>query len=297
MKRRQFITKSSLATAGVAIAASPLLSNNLFAGEVGKIDQIGFQVYTVRNQVKENLRDTLKQLSKSGYDYAEVYGLFGDSVMGHPVQDIKKEFKRAGIALRSAHCNTGAGNKRKGTFVNNWQMGVDVAAELGIQHTVCPHLGGNERKTIDDYKRTAELLNKCGETSKKSGIQMGYHNHAFEFETLEGQIPFDVLAKEMDPDLVKFELDIYWAVKAKLDPIELFKTHAGRINQWHVKDMSKRDEAMAEVGMGRIDWAAVFAQAKLSGMEGFFVEQDRDWTNSDIESLKTSAAFLKQLVY
>jgi sugar phosphate isomerase/epimerase len=297
MKRRQFITKSSLATAGIAIASTPLLNKNLFVGELTKVGKIGFQVYTVRNQVRKNLPDTLMQLSRAGYDYAEVYGLFADSVMGHPVKDIKKEFKRAGIKLRSAHCSTGAGNKNKGTFSNEWQMGVDVASELGIKHTVCPHLGVNERKTIDDYKRTAELLNKAGEISKKSGIQMGYHNHAFEFEPLEGQIPFDVLAKEMDPDLVKFELDIYWAVKAKMDPIKLFETHAGRINQWHVKDMKKSDEGMAEVGMGRIDWANIFTKAKLSGMKGFFVEQDRDWTKSDIESLKTSATFLHQLEY
>jgi sugar phosphate isomerase/epimerase len=297
MKRRQFITKSSLATAGIAIASTPLLSNNLFAANAAKIDKIGFQVYTVRNQVRENLTDTLKQLSKAGYDYAEVYGLFGDSVMGHPVKDIKKEFKRAGIELRSAHCNTGTGSKNKGTFSNEWQMGVDVAAELGITHTVCPHLGANERKTIDDYKKVAELMNKAGEISKKSGIQMGYHNHAFEFETLEGQIPFDVLAKEMDADLVKFELDIYWAVKAKMDPIKLFETHAGRINQWHVKDMSKVNEGMAEVGMGRIDWANLFTKAKQSGLTGFFVEQDRDWATSDVESLKTSASFLNELEY
>ena len=297
MKRRQFITKSSMATAGIAIASTPFLNNNLVAGSSAKVGKIGFQVYTVRNQVKENLRDTLKQLSKAGYDYAEVYGLFADKVMGHPVQTVKKEFKRAGIELRSAHCNTGAGSKNKGTFSNEWQMGVDVAAELGITHTVCPHIGTNERKTIDDYKKVAELLNKAGELSKKSGIQMGYHNHAFEFETLEGQIPFDVLAKEMDPDLVKFELDIYWAVKAKMDPIKLFETHTGRINQWHVKDMNKADESMAEVGMGRIDWATLFTKVKLSGMTGFFVEQDRDWTTSDVESLKTSASFLNNLEY
>ena len=97
MKRRQFITKSSLATLGISIVSSPFLKSNLFANEIAKIDEIGFQVYTVRNQVRKNLRETLKQLSKAGYDHAEVYGLFGDSVMGHPVKDIKKEFKRAGM--------------------------------------------------------------------------------------------------------------------------------------------------------------------------------------------------------
>jgi len=296
MKRRTFLTKSSLATLGLSLA--PYTGTNLLTDKSSKLGEIGFQVYTVRNQVRKNLSNTLKELSKTGYEYAEVYGLFADSVMGHPVKDIKREFKSAGIEIRSAHCSTGAGTKNKGTFANEWQMGVDVATELGIKHMVCPYLGATERKTIDGFKRTAELLNKSGEICKKSGIQLGYHNHAFEFESLEGQIPFDILTNETDADLVKIELDIYWAVKAGQDPIQLFEKHSGRINQWHVKEMVIGGKGeMTEVGNGRIDWANIFSQAKLSGMKNFYVEQDSNWTTTDVESLKTSFSYLKKLEY
>ncbi len=295
MKRRHFIAQTSLATVGLA-ASSGLLGKELLSSPDAKLDQLGFQVYTVRNQVKDNLEPTLEKLAKFGYDYAELYGLADGKVMGHPVKYVRKAFDDVGIEIRSTHCGTGQGAKQSGSMSYEWQKGVDAASELGAKHAVCAYLVANERKTLDDYKKVADLLNKCGETTSKSGMQMGYHNHAFEYETLEGQMPMDILTGETDQNLVKIELDLYWLVKAKRDPIEEFKKLAGRVNLWHVKDMEKgAKEGMAEVGKGRIDWKNIFANAGLSGMTGFFVEQDGNWAKSDIESLGTSSKYLKKL--
>src|SRR5699024_53353 len=107
------------------------------------------------------------------------------------------------------------------------------------------------------------------------GIQFCYHNHAFEFEELEGQVPYDILLKETDEDLVKMEMDIYWVTRANYDPITLIKENPGRFPLWHVKDMDHSEEkSFTEVGNGVIEWPEVFAHAKESGLKHFFVEQD-----------------------
>lgn len=76
---------------------------------------------------------------------------------------------------------------------------------------------------MDDYRKVAELLNKCGEPSKKACIWLCYHNHDFEFEVLDGKLHFDVLMVETDKELVHSEQNLYWAVKAGQKPTELFQ--------------------------------------------------------------------------
>jgi sugar phosphate isomerase/epimerase len=132
-----------------------------------------------------------------------------------------------------------------------------------------------ERTSIAAYKKIAADLNKAGAICKKAGIQLCYHNHDFEFQELEGQIPFDILANETDPGLVKFELDLFWVSKAGKDPIDLFKQYKGRVALWHVKDMDNTpNKNFTEVGSGVIDYARIFKHAKTAGMKHFFVEQD-----------------------
>jgi sugar phosphate isomerase/epimerase len=140
---------------------------------------------------------------------------------------------------------------------------------------VIAYLVENDRKTIDDYKKHAATFNTAAEKCKKAGIQFAYHNHDFEFIDMNGQTGYEVLMKETDKSLVKFEMDIYWVAKANHDPIELFKKHSNRFPLWHVKDMDKTEKrSFTEVGNGVIDYKKIFENAKKSGMQHFFVEQD-----------------------
>ena len=152
----------------------------------------------------------------------------------------------------------------------------------------------NERKTIDDYKKIAENLNKAGEKCKKAGIQFCYHNHDFEFQALDGTIPFDILMGQTDKDLVKAELDLFWVQKAGFNPVELFDKYPGRGVLWHVKDMDKTEKkSFTEVGNGVIDFNAIFKNAKKSGMEHFFVEQDV-CPGKPVDSITQSIAYVKK---
>ena len=200
-----------------------------------------------------------------------------------------------GLTAPSGHYMYGNfGNKKiPGTVLSGWDKAVEDAAALGQQYMVIAYLMPEERGDIDNYKRTAEGLTKAAEICKKSGIQLCYHNHDFEFEAQNGILPFDILTKETSADLVKIELDLYWASKAGQDPVSLFKKNKGRIALWHVKDMDNTPKKnFTEVGSGVIDFTTIFKNAKTSGMKHFFVEQD-ECPGSPFDSIAKSIGYIK----
>ena len=293
MKRRDFLQKSALTSAGL-LATGSLFSQPFFEG---KIKNFGFQVYTVRDVIKKDMAGTLKTLKKAGYDYAEFFDFTDGKLLGMPVKEAKAIIDASKIKLKSIHVPTGAqAHTVPGTMVNNWQKAVDDAAELGAEYLVCAYLDSAERQTIDQYKKVSELFNRSAEICKKSGIKFAYHNHAFEFKEIDGQVPYDVLLKETDADLVKMELDMYWVRYADQNPMKLIQKNMGRFPLWHVKDMSMDDDRkMKEVGAGRIDWKQLFAYDKDAGLEYFFVEQDSNWAENSVQSLVTSIKHLKKI--
>ncbi len=294
MDRRKFLTNSALATAGLAA------SNKLMAGAFDdRVKNFGFQAYTVRDVIYKDMPGTLKRLRKAGYDYMEGFDFGNGKLLGKPVAEAKKIIEKSKIDLKSIHVMTGAAAPNmKGTMINEWQMAVDQAAELGAKYIVCAYLMDFERKSIDQYKELSELFVKCGEVAQKSGLQFCYHNHEFEFMELDGQIPMDVILSNTDAFNVKLELDIYWVRFADVNPIKFFNANRGRIPLWHVKDLSLDEgRPMTEVGNGVIDWKQIFRHQNDSGMQNFFIEQDRNFAVDSVSSLETSIDYLKKMSY
>jgi sugar phosphate isomerase/epimerase len=180
-------------------------------------------------------------------------------------------------------------------FDKDGQQTIDAALTVGHKYIVIPHLDESIRKSLDDYKLVAERVNKAALLCKKNNIKLAYHNHDFEFTKLEGNTcGYDILLNECDKDLVDLEMDLFWVVTAGFDPIELFKKHPGRFKMWHVKDMDKSDpKKQTEVGSGSINFKQIFANAKLSGLEYFFVEQENLPVPGD-EKIKKSIQYLKK---
>jgi sugar phosphate isomerase/epimerase len=125
-------------------------------------------------------------------------------------------------------------------------------------------------------------------------VQLAYHNHDFEFADLNGERGYDVLLNNTDKNLVKMEMDLYWVVRAGYDPVELFKKHPGRFHLWHVKDMNKADKTKnTEVGNGTVDFKTIFANAKLSGVKHYMVEQENSYEPDIFTSIKASCSYTK----
>jgi len=143
--------------------------------------------------------------------------------------------------------------------------------------------------------KLADEFNKIGELCKASGLTFGYHNHAFEFEVVNGRKPYDILLNYTEAELVTMELDTYWMVYGKNDPIEYFNNYPGRFKLWHVKDMdetSKREST--EIGSGIIDFEKLFQAKETAGLEYYFVEQE-EFKMDIVDSITQSFNYLNSL--
>jgi sugar phosphate isomerase/epimerase len=285
--RRGFLRSSAAGLTAVAAAERP---GSLLANPYGK--PVGLQLFTLRDQLQQDMMGTLKAVSAIGIKEAEIYDLYGKSAA-----EFSRILKDDGLTAPSGHYMT---RHLKG----NWETAIENAHTIGMKYMVNAILDPDERKTFDDWKRLADLFNKAGAATQKAGIQYCYHNHNFEFQKFNGTVVYDYLLKTLDPKLVKFEMDCFWVTHAGQDPVALFKKYPGRFPLLHVKDMKdhppatqEKDDKMgmfAPVGHGTIDWKRIFAAAPIAGMTHYFIEQD--WCEQPpLEAVKMSYTYLHGL--
>lgn len=231
-----------------------------------------------------------------GYREVENAGYFEGKYYNMPLKEFRKVLDDNGLKMRSGHTQTGAKDpNQKRTMINQWEAACEDAANIGQQYLVLAYIHDFERKSLDDYQRMIELLNKCAVTAKSYGLSMLYHNHDFEFMPIDGTVPYDMILAQTDRKLVNFELDLYWVKYAGKDCLEYFRQHSGRFPLWHVKDMDKTNERyFAEVGQGVIDWQPIFEAQEAAGLKQFYVEQDFCKNHLPLESVKISIDYLKK---
>lgn len=292
MDRRNFLNLG----AG-ALLTSLIVKSNTSISLPKKVKDIGIQVYTLRDLMAKDLVGTLKKVAEIGYKNIELFGYGEGKYFGKSIAEMRKITDDLGLKVVSAHYLTGQGSNAWGTPVNQWEKAVEDAVKMGQKYMTVAFLLPDERKSLNDYNKVADILNKAGEITSKYGITMAYHNHDFEFIPVEGKVPMDVLLKNTQADLVKFELDIYWIKKAGLDPIQFFKQNKGRVPLWHVKDMEKDSGDFAPVGDGVIDWMAIFKEEKTAGLTHFFVEQDNHKYGTPLENIEKSLKWLRSFDY
>lgn len=288
--RRTFVKSTSLLTAAAVISPSMLSP---------KKKSIGVQLYTVRDAMHKDPAGTLEKVARIGYNAVEAATYTGtQDFYGLSPKAFAGLLKQNGLVMPGSHYRLGEEKERgkdvQGTMLHGWDKAVSDAKEAGAAYMVCAYLSERERGGPDRYRYVAEQLNKAGEVCKKAGLQLCYHNHDFEFIKQGDQLPYDILLNETDKDLVKMEMDLYWATKAGHDPIAIIEQHPGRFPLWHVKDMDNTPKKyFTEVGSGVIDFKPIFAKAKKAGMQYFFVEQDVT-PGSPFDSIAKSFEYLKR---
>ena len=285
--RRVFLghVSAQLAAAGLVKAAQ------------GKsIERLGVQLYTVRDLMAKDFDGTLGRVAELGYKEVEFAGYFKRSP-----PDVKAALARHGLSSPATHVDYAS-------LGDAFPKIVEASATIGHRYIVNPWIDEDMRKQPDVWKSIAATFNRAGEVSKKAGIQFAYHNHHFEFVPAGGTLPYDVLLKECDPELVKMELDLCWITVAQQDPLTYFKRYPGRFPLVHVKGLKKLpsgpapapfDQAIpniTDVGSGDIiDWKRVFAQSEQAGIKHYFVEHDQP--ASPFDSLRASARYLSRLQF
>jgi len=272
MNRRTF-----LETAGTLTAASLLSSRVGWAAGDHKIDRIGVQLYTVRDLMKDDFDGTIAKVAGIGYKEVEFAGYFGRTG-----QQVRAVLDKNGLSAPSTHVQY---DELDGKFPSV----IETSKAIGLEYIICPWIPEDLRKSPDVWRKAAEKFNRCGEQSKKAGIQFGYHNHWFEFLPVNGKLPYDELLKECDANLVKMEMDLCWITVAGGDPIKYFEKYPGRFPLVHAKDMKKLPKIstaggqdfgdslkdMTSVGDGIIDWKRIFSYSETAGIKHYIVEHDK----------------------
>lgn len=282
LTRRSFISRSAAALAGAAALTPGIVRGEYDTAAKGKTT-IGFQSWIVRDLIEKDFVDTLKTMSHLGYNSIEMcsppwYAKSGFGALEKlKATELKKIINDHGFSCISCHYGFTELNE-------HGQERIAYAKELGLEQMILASFGLPKTASLSDWKRVANELNKLGEQSKKSGIQMGFHNHHTEFEKLEGELIYDVLLKEFDPSLVKLQFQVAVFDKG-YKAADYFRKHPGRFISAHLYDWSGTGEEMVPLGTGKVDWKEFFAAAKVGGVKNYFVEMK--------DGLKESADFLK----
>ncbi len=316
MDRRQFV----LSTA--AAGAAGLLQVTRPATDV-PIRNIGVQLFSVPKLLEKDFRAGIAMLSKIGYREVELYGPFtfsapeaiaswnavtpqlgfsGSGFFGLSAKDVRATLDEHRITAPSTHTDLVTLQKHMGALG-------DAGHTIGFKYVGLPAIPDALRKTLDDYKKMADEFNRIGADARTHGLKFAYHNHGYGLHEMEGRIPLDVLLERTDPDLVFFEMDVFWTAAGGANPVELLKQHPGRYHLMHVKDMKEKKQFsgdggtsnqwielfpyMTTAGDGVMDVKAIVAQGQKSGVKHFFVEQDMV-ANPDV-ALKRSFDFLHAL--
>jgi sugar phosphate isomerase/epimerase len=288
-----------------------LLSGKGYASlfEKNALHPIGLQLYTLGGTIDLDVQKKKKKVADIGYKDVESAFSIKGGYYGMTPKEFAKLTKDLGLSWVSHHVigtpfkippggfkvPAGMDTTRLHQLRNmppmknlrdNYQQVIDEVAEGGLNYLVCASI---PLTTTADINQAVEILSKAGEAAKKAGITMCYHNHTHEFEIVDGKIPYDQLL-EINPDILKMELDLGWATAAGMDPVEMFKKNPGRYPLWHVKDIVMAEKMPTEIGNGGVDFKRIFAASKESGMQYFFVEQDG--ASHPVESITISYTYL-----
>jgi len=286
INRRQFIGKSALGI-GSALLATQVPMNLVAApGSKALKNPLGFQVWTVKDQLIKDFAGTLKMMAGLGYQTVEMCSPPGyessgfKPLMSMKAKEMRKIVEDAGLVLESTHY--GFGELR-----DNLSERIDFALESGQKQMICSSFWLPKDAKMSDWMKAVDELNEIGAKSKKAGVQMGYHNHHMEFEKIDGKLIYDALMDHFEPDSVKMQFQVA-VISIGYKAADYFNKYPGRFISAHLADWSAAENKQVPIGKGVVDWAALFAAADKCGVKNYFVEMDP-------ETFKESATYIHQL--
>lgn len=291
--RRNFI---KITASALAVGASGLALPNFSFGLTGQdIPSPGVQLFTFFNVIDNDVQGTLKRTSEIGVKNIEsAFSKKGD-YYGMPAKDFSALLKNLDMTWRSHHVfgapiKLPAGMPAMKNLKENLNEILDDAVAGGLNYLVAAHLPIG---TKDEIKTSLDILNRCAPACRHAGIQLIYHNEPADFKNIDGTVPYELFLTQTDPDALKFELDIAWAIKAGQDPLKLFGRYPGRFPLWHMKDLDSTLNKVLPIGDGVLDYRKYFQNAKASGLKYYFIEHEA--APDPFTSIASSIADIKKI--
>jgi sugar phosphate isomerase/epimerase len=304
--RREFLSRAVAATSFVALGS--LVARRAPAYPLGL--NPGLQLWSVKDALAADQAGTLRKIGAMGYREVELYELPASST------EFKKQCDDAGLTIVGGHFYLQSLKDRRT---------IDAALHLGMHYiiVVFPTLRSirdrdisnmtvrelmplYEKITADDYRWNAEQFNRHGAEVKRDGLQLGYHTHAVDLKTFGERSAFEILIDSTEPDCVVFEMDCGHVIHAGADPIPYLRKYPKRIQLLHLKDLkpgysisasidTEEKDTNAELGVGVIDWKALFQVAARGNIKHYFVEHEGTMVHPPLESVANSLTYLKTL--
>ena len=245
------------------------------------LESIGLQLYTVRRAMAQDLEGTIAAIADAGVTELEFAGYYErDALWWNSL------LSRHGLTAPATHIALPSND-------SGWAPHFERANAMGHRYVIVPS-SSTQFRNPDGWKRLSDRLNSAGQLASNAGLRMGYHNHDYELTGEVGQRGLDILLANTSADLVDFELDIYWAVKAGTDPLTLLREHPTRFACCHVKDAGPPPErAMMDVGEGTIDFKTLIEFGRQNALKHWFIEHDNP--RDPMETVRRGATVLKTL--
>ena len=238
---------------------------------------IALQLYTLRELLAQDYEGTVRNVAGMGYLGVETANMFGDSPAS-----AARLFGELGLTVCGAHSPLPLGDQK--------QEVIDTMGALGCKRLIVAWQPPEKYASLDGIRSICDILNEAAAVGRTYGFQVGYHNHWFEYQPVEGRLPVDVMLEHLDPD-VFFEVDVYWVQTAGQDPVEVVHRLGSRAPLLHVKDgPCQLDADMTALGEGVVDIPGVVA-AGAGSTEWLVVELDRCATDM-LEAVRKSYRYL-----
>ncbi len=276
VSRRRFLAAGALGLAanGIELGAEPLHL------------PIGCQTYPVRDALGKDFPGTLRELAGIGYRMIEMCSPPGyeksgyGPLIGMKAAEMRKIIRDAGLGCESCHYQFRE-------LKENLDDRIAFAKELGLKQMVLSTFSLRQDASMADWMQAAEELNKIGERIHKAGLQLGFHNHNFEFKEIDGVLVYDQLMSRFDPALVKMQFQVS-VISLGYEAAKYLTKYPGRFISLHLQDWSPADKKQVAVGQGSVDWKKLFDAAKTGGVKNYFVEMNLD-------AMKASYSYLREL--
>lgn len=282
VNRRNFLKSASFLALGGLVAgkAEALQAATPVRTETTAKKSIGLQIYSLGGELTKDVPAGMKQLKQMGYSTLELAGYNNGKINGVDMMEFKKMAEDAGLKITSSHVNPPTGEytpDTRNTIMEYWKKTADDHAKLGVKYLVQP--GQPRTRSVEEVAYVCDVFNEAGKIVKAAGIPFGYHNHDFEFAKVvpggtgavfgrhnKGEKIYDLFLKDTDPDLVFFEMDVYWTVIGQNDPVEYMKKYPDRIKLLHIKDRAILGQS------GFMNFEMIFKQAYQIGVKEYYVE-------------------------
>ena len=284
--RRDFLRNAALVMAGGMLVRPALAVPRIPAK--GK-KAIGLQLYSVRDAMRADAKATLKQVAEIGFKTLETASYGDGLIYGMAPAEFKKYVKDLGMKVTGAHLGGPQYTKEKhAEAMEWWKKAIEDHKTAGVTWMIKPSMPIPTK--LSDLKVWCDYYNAVGQEVSKAGMKFGFHNHAREFEKIEGEIMFDYMVNNTDPKLVMFELDVYWVMKGGYNAVDYMKKYPSRIPVLHIKDEM-------EIGAsGAIDFKPIYETAYANKVKEFYVEVER-YNFEPIVSVRKSYDYLAAAPY